>query len=78
MIQAIRRSNNDVGRVLEIAGHEHFIRGRGYLKSTEDLTKVVIGVGKNNVPILLSQVAEVTIGPAMQRGLLNWMVRARP
>mgnify|MGYP000291845677 FL=1 len=70
VIQAIRRSNNDVGgRVLEIAGHEHFIRGRGYLKSTEDLTKVVIGVGKNNVPILLSQVAEVTIGPAMQRGL---------
>lgn len=70
VIQAIRRSNNDVGgRVLEIAGHEHFIRGRGYLKSTEDLTKVVIGVDKNHVPILLSQVAEVTIGPAMQRGL---------
>ena len=70
VIQAIRRSNNDVGgRVLEIAGHEHFIRGRGYLKSTDDLTKVVIGVDKNHVPILLSQVAEVTIGPAMQRGL---------
>mgnify|MGYP002700267610 CR=1 FL=1 len=70
VIEAIRRSNNDVGgRVVEISGHEHFVRGRGYLKSKEDLTKVVIGVDKNHIPILLSQVADVTLGPAMQRGL---------
>ncbi len=70
VIESIRRSNNDVGgRVLEIAGHEHFVRGRGYLKSKEDLTKVVIGVDKNHVPILLSQVADISLGPAMQRGL---------
>jgi len=70
VIEAIRRSNNDVGgRVLEIAGHEHFIRGRGYLKSRADLEKVVIGVDANHVPIKLSQVADVTLGPAMQRGL---------
>lgn len=70
VIEAIRRSNNDVGgRVLEIAGHEHFIRGRGYLKSTADLETVVIGIGANHVPIKLSQVADVTLGPAMQRGL---------
>lgn len=70
VIEAIRRSNNDVGgRVLEIAGHEHFIRARGYLKSSADLEKVVIGVDANHVPIKLSQVADVTLGPAMQRGL---------
>ncbi|HAG94632.1 MAG TPA: CusA/CzcA family heavy metal efflux RND transporter, partial [Gammaproteobacteria bacterium] len=70
VIEAIRRSNNDVGgRVLEIAGHEHFIRGRGYLKSKADLEKVVISVDKNHVPIKLSQVADITLGPAMQRGL---------
>lgn len=70
VIEAIRRSNNDVGgRVLEIAGHEHFIRGRGYLKSKADLETVVIGVEANHVPITLSQVADVTLGPAMQRGL---------
>ena len=52
VIEAIRRSNNDVGgRVLEIAGHEHFIRGRGYLKSKADLEKVVISVDKNHVQI---------------------------
>lgn len=70
VIEAIRRSNNDVGgRVLEIAGHEHFIRGRGYLKSKEDLNQVVIGVDDKNIPILLSQVADITLGPAMQRGI---------
>ena len=70
VISAVRRSNNDVGgRVLEIAGHEHFIRGRGYLQSTEDLKQVVIGIDANNIPILLSQVASISLGPAMQRGL---------
>ena len=67
---AVRQSNQDAGgRVLEIAGHEHFIRGRGYLKSREDLENVVISLDDGQVPILLKQVADITLGPAMQRGL---------
>ncbi len=70
VLDAVRRSNNDIGgRVLEIAGHEHFIRGRGYLQSKQDLAAVVIGIDKHNRPIQLRQVAEITLGPAMQRGL---------
>ena len=70
VVEAIRRSNNDVGgRVLEIAGHEHFIRGRGYLQSRDDLRDVVIGVDANRIPIRLEQVANISLGPAMQRGL---------
>ena len=70
VIDAVRRSNNDVGgRVLEIAGHEHFIRGRGYLTSKQDLASVVIGINKDHIPILLQQVADISLGPAMQRGL---------
>ncbi|MGR9037846.1 MAG: efflux RND transporter permease subunit, partial [Gammaproteobacteria bacterium] len=39
--QAIRRSNNDVGgRVLEIAGHEHVIRGLGYIHSVADIERI--------------------------------------
>jgi len=68
--QVIRRSNNDVGgRVLEISGHENFIRGRGYIQSTKDLEKIAIGVGKNGVPIRLSDVAVISLGPAMRRGI---------
>ncbi|MDD5320644.1 MAG: efflux RND transporter permease subunit [Methylococcales bacterium] len=45
--QAIRRSNNDVGgRVLEIAGHEHFIRGRGYIHTVSDIERVKQRLGE--------------------------------
>ncbi|HED17703.1 MAG TPA: efflux RND transporter permease subunit [Gammaproteobacteria bacterium] len=68
--KAIRRSNNDVGgRVLEIAGHEHFIRGRGYIKSKDDIEKISLGVGKSGVAITVRDVATVTLGPAMRRGI---------
>ena len=69
VVDAVKASNNDVGgRVLEIAGHEHFIRGRGYVKSTGDLEKVVIGLGASGVPVTVADVGYVSLGPAMQRG----------
>ena len=68
--EAVRRSNNDVGgRVLEIAGHEQFIRGRGYIQLKRDLEGIAVSVGRNGVPVLLKDVAVVTLGPAMRRGL---------
>ena len=68
--QVVRRSNNDVGgRVLEIAGHEHFIRGRGYIKSVADIKKIVLRSSKEGVSLLLENVARVSLGPAMRRGL---------
>jgi Cu(I)/Ag(I) efflux system membrane protein CusA/SilA len=69
VISAVRASNNDVGgRVLEVAGHEQFIRGRGYVKSVQDLEQVVLGVGESGVPIRVEDVASVSLGPALQRG----------
>ncbi len=66
---AIRASNNDVGgRVIEIAGHEQFIRGRGYVSSTKDLELVVLKVTAGGVPVTVRDVGTVTLGPAMQRG----------
>jgi len=69
LTMAVRGSNNDVGgRVLEIAGHEQFIRGRGYVKSVEDLEEVVIGAAEGGIPIRVADVASVSLGPALQRG----------
>jgi len=69
VIATVGESNADVGgRVLEIAEHEHFIRGRGYVDSIEDLEQVVIGLGDGGVPIRVVDVAAVSLGPAMQRG----------
>ncbi len=68
--RAVRRANEDVGgRTLEIAGHEHIIRGRGYVKSLDDLRKIPLKLGEDGTPVLLRDVAEVNIGPAMRRGI---------
>jgi len=68
--KAIRRSNNDVGgRVLEIAGHEHFIRGRGYIKSIDDIQRIALSVSATGIPITVQDIAKVSLGPALRRGL---------
>lgn len=70
--KAIKGSNNDVGgRVLEIAGHEHFIRGRGYIKSIDDIKRITLSVSNNGTPVSIRDIAKVTIGPAMRRGLAD-------
>ncbi len=72
VIAAIRRSNEDVGgRVIEIAGHEHVVRGRGYIKKKEDLELVPLKVGSGGVPIFVRDVAEVSLGPDIRRGLVE-------
>jgi len=66
---AVRASNSDVGgRVLEISGHEQFIRGRGYVHSVADLEEVVLGADSAGIPIRVADVANVSLGPALQRG----------
>ncbi len=71
---AIKRSNNDVGgRLLEIGEMEFMVRGLGYIKSTEDLKKIVIGLNpKTGTPIYLENVTTIDIGPELRRGLADW------
>ncbi len=68
---AVRRSNIDVGaKVLEKNGIEFFIRGVGFIKTVEDLEKVVVRQEKGT-PIQVKHVANVTIGPEFRRGALD-------
>ncbi len=70
---AIQRSNNDVGgRVVEMAEREFMVRGLGYVQDVRDLEKVVLAIGPGGTPVLLKQVANVTIGPEIRRGLADW------
>ena len=70
VIAAVRRSNNDVGgRVFETSGHEYMVRGRGYIKSKSDIETIPVGIGDKGVPILISDIAQVSIGPDMRRGV---------
>jgi len=69
VIDAIRMSNNDVGgRSVELSGAEYMVRGRGYIKSTKDIEQVAVG-GDRGTPILVRDIASVTLGPDMRRGI---------
>lgn len=68
---AIKNSNNDVGgEVIEMGEMEYMVRGLGYIKSIEDIENIPLMVDKKNgTPVYLKDVADVTIGPLMRRGL---------
>ena len=71
VFDAVKRSNADVGaRVIEIAGTEHYVRGRGYVSKTSDLEDVVLG-SDAGVPITVRDVGRVRLGPAERRGLAD-------
>ncbi|HSE84509.1 MAG TPA: efflux RND transporter permease subunit, partial [Thermodesulfobacteriota bacterium] len=59
VIQSIRMSNNDVGgRVFEATGREYVVRGRGYIKSLDDIRNIVVSVnGGTGTPVLIKDIA---------------------
>ncbi|EJW10801.1 Cobalt-zinc-cadmium resistance protein CzcA [Rhodovulum sp. PH10] len=66
---AIKASNRDVGgRSIELSETEFAIRGRGYIKSLDDLRNVVVKSDKG-VPVFLRDVARVEIAPDERRGI---------
>jgi len=70
LIEAIRRSNNDVGgRVIEASEREYMVRGRGYIQSLDDIRHVPLGTDRQGTPITVQDVARVAIGPDMRRGI---------
>ncbi len=69
IIDAVRNSNAEVsGRVLEMAGTEYVIRGRGYLRSVDDIELIPVGTDGRGTPILVRDIANVQIGPDQRRG----------
>ncbi|MEK6223884.1 MAG: CusA/CzcA family heavy metal efflux RND transporter [Thermodesulfobacteriales bacterium] len=70
IINAIRRSNNDVGgRIVEFATTEYFVRGRGYIQSVEDIETIPVGTNEQGTPVYVRDIANVQLGPNIRRGL---------
>jgi Cu(I)/Ag(I) efflux system membrane protein CusA/SilA len=69
LMEAIRKSNNEVGgRLIEWSGKEFMVRARGYIQDTESLGQVVVKAS-GGTPILLRDVASIALGPQMRRGI---------
>jgi Cu(I)/Ag(I) efflux system membrane protein CusA/SilA len=71
VVDAIQKSNNDVGaRLVEMSGREYMVRGRGYIKSLDDIGNVVVMSNpQTGTPVLVKDLATVTFGPDMRRGV---------
>jgi copper/silver efflux system protein len=70
---AISNSNNDVGgEVVEMGETEFMVRGLGYIKSLQDIKDIPVMVDrKSGTPVYIRDIADVTIGPLMRRGLVE-------
>ncbi|WP_437872735.1 efflux RND transporter permease subunit [Sorangium sp. So ce363] len=67
---AVRGANTEVGgRVIEMAQHEYVLRGRGYVRAREDLQDAVVATDARGTPIRVRDVADVTVGGNLRRGV---------
>jgi len=72
VIDAIRRSNNDVGgREVEFTGREYMVRGVGYIKNIADLETIPAGTNQQGTPVYLRDIANIQLGPDMRRGVVD-------
>ena len=71
VVEAIQKGNNDVGaRLVEMTGREYMVRGRGYVKSLDDIRNIVVMANpQTGTPVLVRDIATVTYGPDIRRGI---------
>jgi Cu(I)/Ag(I) efflux system membrane protein CusA/SilA len=68
--RAVDESNREVGgRLLEFSGREYMVRGRGYVRTKEDLEQVVLKTDERGTPVLVRDVGRVALGPEIRRGV---------
>ncbi len=71
LIKAIQNSNIDAGaEVIEDGDREFIVRGKGFIKSLDDIKNIVVSV-KNNSPVRIRDLANVGTGPQFRRGALD-------
>jgi len=69
---AIQSGNQEAGgSVIEMGEAEYMVRATGYLQGLEDLSDIPLGVNDSGTPVVLSDVAEIRLGPQMRRGIAD-------
>lgn len=72
VVNALRGANQEVGaRLLDISGREYMVTVRGYIKGKDDIGEVVLK-SMNGFPVKVKDVASVSFGPDMRRGLADF------
>jgi Cu(I)/Ag(I) efflux system membrane protein CusA/SilA len=70
VVDALKRANQETGgSVLEMGEAEYMVRAGGYLTTLDDFRAVPLRMANAGIPVRLSDVATVQIGPEMRRGI---------
>ncbi len=72
VVDAVKRSNNDVGGgLVDQSDAEFLIRGKGYIHGIKDLEDIVVSTDQRGVPVYVKNLGTVQLGGAIRRGLLD-------
>lgn len=74
VMDAVRNSNQESGgRTIEFSGAEAMVRSRGLVDKVEDIENAVVTYNpRSRAPILVKQVATVSVGPEIRRGITDF------
>lgn len=74
VLDAVRNANQETGgRVIEFSGTEAMVRSQGLVSTIEEVENAVVTYPmKGRSPILVKQLADVSIGPEMRRGITDF------
>lgn len=74
VMDAVKNSNQESGgRTIEFSGTEAMVRSRGLVDKVEDIENAVVMLNpRSRAPILVKQVATVSVGPEMRRGITDF------
>jgi Cu(I)/Ag(I) efflux system membrane protein CusA/SilA len=69
---AIQQGNQETGgSVIEMGEAEYMVRASGYLQNLDDLAAIPLGVNEQGTPLVLSDMADIRLGPQMRRGIAD-------
>ncbi|SCC04021.1 Cu(I)/Ag(I) efflux system membrane protein CusA/SilA [Kosakonia oryzendophytica] len=72
IVNAVQAANQESGgAVLEMGEAEFMVRTTGYLRQLADFRQIVIA-SRDGVPVMLSDVATVRLGPELRRGVAEY------
>lgn len=74
VMEAVKNSNQESGgRTIEFSGTEAMVRSRGLVDKASDIENAVVAFNpRSRAPILVKQVATVSVGAEMRRGLTDF------
>jgi len=74
VMAAVRNSNQESGgRTIEFSGAEAMVRSRALVEKVTDIEEAVVDYNsRSRAPVLVKQVATVSVGPEMRRGITDF------